>query len=245
MVAHPASYTSCSERVSTTGERLLQGQKGRLLSESVGSSRLHLPNSRARFLLRAEVRSFLIPVAIQVRHADVEAFPNLVYHYASVTPGRRWGRSLGFFTGYLNFYAYVFGVSSFGYIFGQVTIQMWALFHPDFIIQDWHIFLSAALFNVFCCLMVVFGNSLQPTVQRLGSAVVIVGGLATIIVLAASSKKHASDAFAWTDWVNVTGWSSGTAFMIGEIFGSFFFFADCEPGTDLRYDTGMLNGYVE
>ncbi|EIM81933.1 amino acid transporter, partial [Stereum hirsutum FP-91666 SS1] len=138
-----------------------------------------------------------------------------VYHYASVTPGRRWGRPLGFFAGYLNFFAYVCGISSFGYVGGEVIIQMWALFHPEFVIQDWHIFLPTALINIVCCMIVVFCNSWQPAVQRLGSFVVIAGGLVTIIILAASPKQHASSRFVWTDWVNVTGWSSGTAFLTG------------------------------
>lgn len=45
---------------------------------------------------------------------------------------------------------------------------------------------------------------------------VVGGGLTTIIVLAAMPKEHASNAFVWTDWVNATGWSSGTAFLTGE-----------------------------
>lgn len=163
-----------------------------------------------------------------------------VYHYASVTPGRRWGRPLGFFAGYLNFFAYVCGISSFGYVGGEVIIQMWALFHPEFVIQDWHIFLPTALINIVCCMMVVFCNSWQPAVQRLGSFVVIAGGLVTIIILAASPKQHASSRFVWTDWVNVTGWSSGTAFLTGNTTPS------SQSRTNLTFSSGlgMLNGYV-
>jgi len=30
-----------------------------------------------------------------------------VYHWASVTPGRRWGRVIGFYTGWLNFFGWM------------------------------------------------------------------------------------------------------------------------------------------
>lgn len=40
-----------------------------------------------------------------------------VYHWASVTPGKRWGRMIGFFTGYWNWLAWVFGAASMSFIF--------------------------------------------------------------------------------------------------------------------------------
>lgn len=143
-----------------------------------------------------------------------------VYHWASVTPGPRWGRSLGFLTGLLNFYAWIFGITSIAFVFGEVTVQMWALFHPDYVIQTWHVFVSVALVNVLSCALVMFGNGLQPLLQKCGIVVVVGGGLTTIIVLAAMPKEHASNAFVWTDWVNATGWSSGTAFLTGEYYFS-------------------------
>lgn len=66
----------------------------------------------------------------------------------------------------------------------------------------------------------MFGNGLQPLLQKCGIVVVVGGGLTTIIVLTAMPKEHASNAFVWTDWVNATGWSSGTAFLTGEYYFS-------------------------
>lgn len=181
-----------------------------------------------------------VEVCSRVIHDSVlqlkRLYHDVVYHFASVTPGKKWGRPLGFFTGYLNFYAYVCGVSSFGFVAGEVIIQMWALFHDEFVIQAWHIFLATALVNLFCMLLVVFGNPILPHVQRFGGFVVIVGGLVTIIVLAASPRQHASSAFVWTDWENVTGWSSGTAFLTGS---TAIFYSSLTSHTDITVRNGQ------
>lgn len=41
-----------------------------------------------------------------------------VYHWASVTPGKAWGRVIGFYAGYWNWLAWVFGSASMSFIFG-------------------------------------------------------------------------------------------------------------------------------
>lgn len=40
-----------------------------------------------------------------------------VYHWATVTPGQKWGRVVGFFAGYWNWLAWVWGQASFTLIF--------------------------------------------------------------------------------------------------------------------------------
>lgn len=44
----------------------------------------------------------------------VSAIPSSsgVYHWASVTPGPRWGRMVGFFAGWWNYFAYTMGAAS-------------------------------------------------------------------------------------------------------------------------------------
>lgn len=48
-----------------------------------------------------------------------------VYHWASVTPGPRWGRVIGFFAGYWNWLAWIFGATSMSSIFANTVIQMY------------------------------------------------------------------------------------------------------------------------
>ncbi|KAJ7676520.1 choline transport protein [Mycena polygramma] len=142
-----------------------------------------------------------------------------VYHWASVAGGK-YGRPLGFFTGLINFYGWLFGVASIVIIPANVVMQMYVVFHPEFVVETWHIFLVFVLVNWSCCLAVVFLNRLMPALQKFGLFVIVVGGLTTIIVLA-TAKEHASASFVFVDWENSTGWSGGVAFLSGMLNGAF------------------------
>ncbi|KAJ6506049.1 choline transport protein [Mycena vulgaris] len=142
-----------------------------------------------------------------------------VYHWASVAGGK-YGRVLGFFTGLFNFYGWIFGPAAIVTIAANVAVQMYVVFHPDFVVQLWHGFLAFVLINWFCCLTVIFFNRFMPAVQKCGLFVIVVGGLVTIIVLAAA-KSHASASFVFTNWQNATGWSGGVAFLTGILNGAF------------------------
>ncbi|KAJ7076674.1 choline transport protein [Mycena belliarum] len=142
-----------------------------------------------------------------------------VYHWASVAGGK-YGRALGFFAGLINFYGWIFGLAAIVVIPANVVVQMYVVFHPDFVVQSWHIFLAFVLVNWFCCLFVVYCNRFMPMLQRFGLCMLIVGGLVTIIVLA-TAKSHASASFVFTDWENATGWSGGVAFLTGMLNGAF------------------------
>ena len=49
----------------------------------------------------------------------------------------------------------------------------------------------------------------------------VVGGLVTIVVIAAMPAQHASSASVWSAWDNATGWPSGFAFLAGVLNGAF------------------------
>lgn len=54
-----------------------------------------------------------------------------VYHWASITPGPKAGRALGFFTGFINFFGWMFDLASICQIEANIAVQMYAVFHPD------------------------------------------------------------------------------------------------------------------
>lgn len=138
-----------------------------------------------------------------------------MYHWASVTPGPRYGRVVGFFAGHLGYWGWLFGWASLMFIPANVLVQMYALYHPAFVQQPWHLYLVFVLLTWLSVATVVWGNRWMPLLQTFGLWVVVIGGPVTIIVLAAMPKKHASNAFVWTDFQNVTGWSNGAAFLTG------------------------------
>lgn len=146
-----------------------------------------------------------------------------VYHWASITPGPRIGRALGFFTGSINFFGWIFDLASIVYVLGNITVQMYALFHPEFVIEAWQIFVATVIITWLCLLVTVFLNRFMPLLQQFGLIMVTVGGLVTIIVLAAMPKQHATteSVFIWSEENNVTGWPAGMAFLIGVLNGAF------------------------
>ncbi len=128
---------------------------------------------------------------------------------------------IGFFAGWINFFGWLFDLAAIAYIPANVVLQMYLLYHPEFVIQKWHQFITFVLFNIVSCSLIIFGNKYQPYLQQLGLVTVVVGGVATVIVVAAMPKTHASNSFVWTDWENGTGWGSGIAFLLGVLNGAF------------------------
>ena len=128
---------------------------------------------------------------------------------------------MGFFTGFINFFGWLFDLASIVYIMSELVVQMYAIYHPNYTIQPWHIFVSLTLITWICIGVTIFFNRFLPILEQFGLFVVLAGGLVTVIVLAAMPKKHASHSFVWTNWDNETGWSSGVAFLTGVLNGAF------------------------
>lgn len=103
----------------------------------------------------------------------------------------------------------------------ELVIQMYSLYHPDYVIHPWHIFVALVLITWICVAATIFFNRFLPYLQQFGLFVVVVGGIVTIIVLGAMPKTHASSYSVWGDWQNGTGWPSGFAFLAGVLNGAF------------------------
>jgi choline transport protein len=144
-----------------------------------------------------------------------------IYHWASLCPGPRFGRCLGFFAGSLNFFGWLFDLASIDYIMSELVVQMYGLYHPGYVIEPWHIFVAFLLITWICIAITVFFNRYLPYLQHFGLFMIIAGGIVTVIVIAAMPKTHASSSFVWSDWANNSGWGSGVAFLTGVLNGAF------------------------
>jgi choline transport protein len=149
----------------------------------------------------------------------------LVYHWASITAGK-YGRPCGYFAGWWNFLAWVFGAASISSILANQTVSMYALFHPEFVAKSWHVFISYLICTWLCCLTVMFGNKALPMVGNLGGFLIIAGVLICIIVCVVMPKvnglPYASDDFVWREWQNLTGYKeNGFVFVAGMLNGAF------------------------
>jgi choline transport protein len=126
----------------------------------------------------------------------------------------------------LNFFGWIFDLASILQIVANACVQMYAAFHrqPDgtaFNVQAWQVYVAYLIITWTCVAIVIYKNSIIPLLQDAGLFLVIGGGLITIIVVAAMPKQHASNSFVWRDWVNVTGWPGGVAFLTGVLNGAF------------------------
>jgi len=128
---------------------------------------------------------------------------------------------MGFFAGALNYFGWLFDLASIVYIMSELVVQMYALYHDDYIIQPWNVFVGLVCITWICIAVTIFFNRFLPYMQQFGLFIVLVGGIVTIITLAAMPKKHASTRFVWVDFENGTGWSGGVAFLTGVLNGAF------------------------
>ncbi|ROW14846.1 hypothetical protein VPNG_03821 [Cytospora leucostoma] len=147
-----------------------------------------------------------------------------VYHWATIAAGPRWGRMVGFFTGWINFYGWMFDLASLLQITANVSVALYQIYHQNsYVYEAWHVYVAYLLMLWLSVVIVVFINRIVPHTQTLGMFFVIVGGIVTIIVIAAMPKQHASNHFVWGSFKenNTTGWQGGVAFLLGVLNGSF------------------------
>lgn len=103
---------------------------------------------------------------------------------------------------------------------------MYSIFHPEFAVQPWHVFVSYLICTWICCCTVLFANRALPVVGDLGGFFILAGVLVTIIVCAVmpyvNNVPYASNDFVWKDWVNATGYTSnGFVFVAGMLNGAY------------------------
>ena len=107
----------------------------------------------------------------------------LVYHWASVTAGKH-GRACGWFAGYWNVLAWIFGAASMSAILGNQLVSIYAIVHPALETQAWHVFITYIIVTWICCLIVLFANASLPKLSQIGMFLILAGVLVTIIVYA-------------------------------------------------------------
>lgn len=144
-----------------------------------------------------------------------------VYHWASVTPGKKWGRSVGFFAAYFNFFGWLFDLASIVTIPANVCVEFYRLYNTNFVVQPWHTYVAFLLITWICCAICIFANRFIPYMEKFGLFLIIVGGLVTIIVVSVMPTTHATNEMVWKVFVNSTGWSNGVAFLTGVLNGAF------------------------
>lgn len=149
-----------------------------------------------------------------------------VYHWAALTAGKKWGPICAWFAGWLNYFAWTFGVSANCSIIGQIVVYSYGMFHPDVILERWQVFIVYVVVCWFCASIVMFATFALPTITRVGGFLIVGGWFATLLVCVIMPSRdgsgYASNEFVWKDWENGTGYkSNGFVFLAGMLNGAF------------------------
>lgn len=149
-----------------------------------------------------------------------------VYHWAAATAGKKYGIACSWFAGWLNFFAWTFGISANCSIIGQIIVYSYQMFHPDVESQRWQVFIVYLIICWTCCSIVMFATWALPTINRMGGFLILGGWFVTVLVCAIMPSQngsgYASNNFVWSEWQNDTGYSSnGFVFLAGMLNGAF------------------------
>ncbi|KAI6867313.1 amino acid transporter [Hortaea werneckii] len=148
-----------------------------------------------------------------------------VYHWATVTAGRH-GRWVGFFAGWWNFLAWIFGLASTVQILSTQLTSMYAVSHPGFVTERWHVFVTYVIATWLFTAIVLFANRALPKIEQAGLFFLLAGVFISIVVCAVmpsvTGNGYATSASVWKEWVNSTGYTSdGFVFLAGMLNGAF------------------------
>ncbi|EWZ00284.1 hypothetical protein FOYG_00167 [Fusarium oxysporum NRRL 32931] len=149
-----------------------------------------------------------------------------VYYWASITPGRRYGRVIGFFAGWWNYLGWICAGASMAAIWSNSIIQIYALKHPDYIVKEVHVFAVFVISTWLACFSVCYGGRAMPLLNQFGIYWLLIGLLITIVVLAAvplrsGGSGHATSSFVWLEWQADLGYPNIIVFLGGMLNGAY------------------------
>ena len=108
----------------------------------------------------------------------------------------------------------------------MLTSGRYALKHPDFVSQPWHVFVTYIITTWIACATVCFCNTAMPHLNTVGIFFILAGFLITVIVVAVMPGRngrpgHASSSFVWTEWTADIGYPGGFVFLTGTLNAAF------------------------
>lgn len=103
---------------------------------------------------------------------------------------------------------------------------MYTVYHPTFTPERWQIFIAYLVIVWIDTAIVCFGQKYLAIFSNIaGIACVTIVFVITMVVAIMPSQTgfgYASNAFVWTKWQNLTGWSSdGLVFLMGMLNGAY------------------------
>lgn len=98
---------------------------------------------------------------------------------------------------------------------------MYALNHPDFTAEAWHVFVVYIIAVWVSTALVCSANSAMPSLNNCGIFTIVAGFFVTIIAVAVMPSSHATNDFVWKEWSNSLGYPDGFVFVAGMLNGAY------------------------
>ncbi|KAI4619094.1 uncharacterized protein J4E87_007681 [Alternaria ethzedia] len=192
------------------------------LSSSIG---LALPSGGSTSVIWGLVTAGICNLCLAASLAEfLSAYPTAggQYHWVAVITPRKWVPLASFITGWINVSGWLALTTSGGLLASQLISGLIALFHPEFTLHAWQVWLIYVAWTLIAFVINAFMNSLLPYVNR-GAFIWSIGGFAIVCItaLACSSPNYASAEFVFTEFINETGWPDGVAWLLGLLQGGF------------------------
>ncbi|CAN9228233.1 unnamed protein product [Alternaria alternata] len=134
--------------------------------------------------------------------AQLQALGPQGYHWVAVITPRKWVPLASFITGWINVSGWLALTTSGGLLASQLISGLIALYHPNFTLHPWQVWLIYVAWTIIAFIINAFMNNLLPYVNR-GAFIWSIGE------------------FVFTEFINETGWPDGIAWLLGLLQGGF------------------------
>jgi choline transport protein len=131
-----------------------------------------------------------------------------------------------------NCLAWIFGAASVSLFGANSIIAMYSVYHPDYVPQRWQVYICFLIITWSDLSLLLFGQRfIAKTFAGTGILLLLIFAVVTLVCAIMPSQNghgYASNAFVWTDFENLTGWSSnGLVFVMGILNGAYAIGTPC------------------
>jgi choline transport protein len=144
------------------------------------------------------------------------------YHWVAVITPKKWVPLASWITGWINVSGWIALTTSGGLLASQLISGLISLYHPDFKLKAYQVWLIYVLWTLIAFVINAFLNNILHHVNR-AAFIWSIGGFVIVCItcLACASPTYASAEFVFTDFINETGWPDGIAWLLGLLQGGF------------------------
>ncbi|TKY85903.1 hypothetical protein EX895_005444 [Sporisorium graminicola] len=142
------------------------------------------------------------------------------YHWTYAMTNKRYRAPVAYIAGWMGTAGWIALASSVPLYAGSTVMGVIGIYLPGFNASTWKLFLVYMGLTVYCGAVNIFGVRIFSKMNQAALLYSMFGAIVVFVVCIAvpSAQGHRSSAsFIFTDFVNITGWSDGIAWMIGLI----------------------------